>query len=201
MSSADESGHRVRPADGSGLRRVRVVGCSGAGKTTFATALATRIGVPRVELDAVFWDAGWVQRDPDQARELLAAFLAGPGRDGWVADGNWNHLLRGALDGAEQVVWLDLPRRVVVWRVLRRTVWRGVTRRELWHGNRERLTNLLRCDPEQNIVRWAWTAYPGYRRKYTALIATGAPVVRLTTARAARHWLAGASGVRPNGSR
>lgn len=171
-------------------RRVRVVGNSGSGKTTFAAALATRLGVPRLELDEVFWDAGWVLRDADEAHRLLAGFLAGRGRDGWVVDGNWNDRLAGALDSADAVVWLDMPRHVVMSRVLRRTVWRGLTRRELWHGNRERLTSLLRRDPEENIVLWAWTEHHAYRERYAALTASGAPVTRLRSARDVRRWLA-----------
>ena len=53
-------------------RRVRVVGNSGSGKTTFGRALAQRLGVPHVELDAVLWDAGWQWRDLDEARALVA---------------------------------------------------------------------------------------------------------------------------------
>lgn len=170
-------------------RRVRVVGNSGAGKTTYAHALARRLGLPQLELDAVFWDAGWVLRDRDEALALVADFLRGPGRDGWVADGNWNDALAGALDAADTVVWLDFSRRVVMGRVLRRTVGRALLRRELWHGNRERLGRLLDRDPEENIVLWSWTEHEAYRTRYSALAAAGAPVVRLRGPRAARRWL------------
>jgi adenylate kinase family enzyme len=42
------------------MRRVSVVGNSGSGKTTFAAELAWRMGVPCLELDAVFHQPGWV---------------------------------------------------------------------------------------------------------------------------------------------
>jgi len=171
--------------------RVRVVGNSGAGKTTFARALAGRLGVPHLELDAVFWDAGWTKRDVDEARALIATFLAQPeARKGWVADGNWTSVLGGALDGVETYVWLDYPRRVVMPRVVRRTVRRGVTRTELWHGNREDLRSLLSRDPHQNIVLWAWTAHRPARERYGAL-AQSEHVIRLRSPREARRWLDG----------
>ena len=44
-------------------------------------------------------------------------------------------------------------------RVVRRTLWRGLLRTELWHGNREDLRNLLRRDPDQNVVLWSWTSH------------------------------------------
>ncbi|GAB2473619.1 toxin [Xylanimonas ulmi] len=170
-------------------RRVRVVGNSGSGKTTLARALARRLDVPHLELDAVFWDAGWTHRDLGEAHGRLAAFLAGPGAAGWVVDGNWSTALNGALDDVEVMLWLDYPRRVVMPRVLWRTVLRGVTRRELWHGNRERLANLVRRDPEENIVRWAWTQHDAYRERYTALSGADPRVVRLRSPREARDWL------------
>jgi len=173
----------------SGILRVRVVGNSGAGKTTFARRVAARLGVAYRELDDVFWDEGWTQRAPDDGQEILREFLAGPGRDGWVVDGNWNSRIGDVLAGADAVVWLDYPRRVVMPRVVWRTVARGITRRELWHGNRERLGNLLRRDPQENIVAWAWTQHDAYREQYAALARSDPRVIRVTSPRAARRWL------------
>lgn len=170
-------------------RRLRVVGNSGSGKTTFAIALASRLGLPHLELDEVFWDANWTLRDVAEARTTLAAFLAGAGRDGWVMDGNWNSRLNGMLDGADRIVWLDYPRRVIMPRILRRTIGRGITGRPLWHGNTENLRNLLRRDPERNIVLWSWTQHDAYRERYRQWTASGAPVLRLESPRAARQWL------------
>lgn len=167
-----------------------MVGNSGAGKTTFARRLAEHLGVPHLELDAVFWGPGWQLRDAAEARAAVRAFLE-ESPDGWVADGNWNTRLDGLLDDADAVVWLDFPRRVVLPRVVRRTVVRGVTRRALWNGNRERLSALLARDPERNIVRWSWTQHAAYRERYAGLARAGAPVVRLGSPRDARRWLAG----------
>ena len=36
-----------------------VIGCSGAGKTTFGRALAARLSAEFVELDAIFHQRGW----------------------------------------------------------------------------------------------------------------------------------------------
>lgn len=41
--------------------------------------------------------------------------------------------------------------------VLVRTLRRGLTGVELWNGNRETLRNLLRRDPQHNILLWSWT--------------------------------------------
>jgi adenylate kinase family enzyme len=171
-------------------RRIRVVGTSGSGKTTFARAVARRLGVPYRELDEVFWGPGWQMKEPEEGRALLRDFLAASD-DGWVLDGNWNGARDGLGDDADVVLWLDYPRRVVMSRVVRRTLGRALLRRRLWHGNRERLGTLLRRDPEENIVVWAWTSHAANRERYTREAALGAvPVVRLRSPRAARRWLA-----------
>lgn len=181
-------------------RRVRVVGNSGAGKTTFARALAHRLGVPHRELDEVFWDAGWVKKDGDVARAILREFLDGsPG--GWVVDGNWTQMRAGLAEDVDVLVWLDYPRWVVMPRVVRRTLARGLLRRELWHGNREDLRSLARREPEDNIVLWAWTNHDVYREQYRREAASGeVPVVRLRHPREARRWLAALPPVRPASS-
>ena len=166
-------------------RRVRVVGTSGSGKTTFARRLARALDAPHVELDEVFWGPGWVKREVAEALADLRARTAGPA---WVVDGNWDSRIGDLLDGADAVVWLDHPRRVVTSRVVRRTLWRGLTRQELWHGNRERLAQLWNRDPEENVVLWSWTSYPRVVARYAAR--AGDPrMVRLRGPRQAEAWL------------
>lgn len=173
------------------LRRLRVVGNTGSGKTTLARAAAARLGVGHLELDAVFWAEEWTKRDLAEAHAIVREFLASPeARDGWVTDGNWNSHRHGLLDDADALVWLDYPRRVVMRRVVVRTLRRGLLREELWHGNRERLRNLLRRDPDENVVLWSWTQHARYRAQYGALHdAGGVAMIRLRHPRETQRWL------------
>ena len=43
----------------SSMKRIMVVGTSGSGKTTLADTLSERLGLPRIELDALFWEENW----------------------------------------------------------------------------------------------------------------------------------------------
>ncbi|WP_431802861.1 hypothetical protein [Microbacterium sp. bgisy203] len=67
-------------APGDAPRRIRIVGTSGSGKSRLAERVAARTGLPRLDLDAVFWDRDWTQRDVDEARSLIRAFVACAGR-------------------------------------------------------------------------------------------------------------------------
>jgi adenylate kinase family enzyme len=145
------------------MQRVSLVGVSGAGKTTVGRKLAASLGVPFVELDAIFHQPDWVELPRDDFREQVGAALSAPG---WVVDGNYSAVRDLVWDRADTVVWLDLPRRLVMRRVILRTLRRAVTREALWNGNREPLTNFYRLDPEENIIRWAWVKYAGYVERY-----------------------------------
>jgi adenylate kinase family enzyme len=115
--------------------KIAVIGTSGSGKTTVARELARRLGLPHVELDALFHGPGWAETPADEFRRRVAAATDG---SGWVVDGNYDSKLGDlVLARADTVVWLDVPLRVALSRVTRRTIGRIRTGEELWNGNRE----------------------------------------------------------------
>ena len=96
-------------------RRVHVTGNAGAGKTTFATLLGRELGLPVFSLDSVVWQPGWRKTPPDERERLETLLIQRPA---WVIEG----VSQRVRDAADFVVFLDLPRRVCLWRVLRRYV-------------------------------------------------------------------------------
>ncbi|MEV5751328.1 hypothetical protein AB0L00_26195 [Actinoallomurus sp. NPDC052308] len=166
------------------MNRVLIAGISGAGKTTLARKLSERYGLPRYELDALHHGPGWVPRPEFESD--VKEFSA---QDRWVTEDQYHRALGDLLwDRADTVIWLDLPRRTVMWRVIRRSVIRAVDRRPLWNGNKESVRNWFEAD---HPIRWAWSQFDG-RRAATAERATRHPdvtVIHLHTPRQARHWL------------
>jgi len=124
------------------VQRVAIVAtASGCGKTTVGRSLAAILGVPFVELDAIHWQAGWRELDADDLRRRVAPLVA---RDAWVIDGSYRGKLGDlVLEAADTVVWLDLPRRVWLPRLVVRTLRRVILREVLWNGNRESFWNAL----------------------------------------------------------
>lgn len=147
------------------MRRISVVGNSGAGKSTLAGTLAARLGAVHVELDAIFHQAGWRPLETGEFRRRVAEVVTG---ERWVVDGNYSKVRDLVWDRADTVVWLDLPRGTVMRQLVARTAARGLLRRTLWNGNRERLSNFFRLDPEESVLAWAWTRHAVYRSTYEA---------------------------------
>lgn len=147
------------------MNRISVVGSSGSGKTTVALAIAESLACPHLELDSVFHQPDWTPLPDEEFRDVARDFVE---HDRWVVDGNYTS--HGVLDlvwnRADTVIWLDMPKRVVMQRVTRRTIRRAVRREELWNGNREPMSNFTKWAPEDNIIRWAWTRYDHTREKY-----------------------------------
>jgi adenylate kinase family enzyme len=170
----------------SGTTKVAVIGSTCAGKTTFSRALAQRLEVAHVELDALFWKPGWQESGADEFRERVVAALEP--LDGWVVDGNYRTKLGDyVVSRADLIVWLDLPLRTTVWRVVRRTLRRLRTRESLWGTNVETLRgSFFRRD---SLIWWALRKHRDWRLRVPGLVSQY-PHVRLRSAAEVDDFLA-----------
>jgi adenylate kinase family enzyme len=133
------------------VERVLIIGSGGCGKTTLARTVAERLGLPLIHLDARYWRPGWVPTPKHEWRRVVEGLLAQPR---WVMDGNYGGTLDLRLAACDSVIFLDLPTRVCMWRILKRSVlYRGRSRPDVAPGCPERLT--------WEFVRWVWT----YRKR------------------------------------
>jgi adenylate kinase family enzyme len=168
-------------------RRVLVAGTSGSGKSTLAGRIAAVSGAPYTEIDALYHGPNWTPRDSFVADvEALAA------QQSWVTEWQYGTVRPLLLGRADLLVWLDLPRAVVMWRVVRRTAQRRLARTALWNGNYEPPLATFFTDRD-HIVRWAWRTHHEHAGKVAAAGATRADltVVRLTRQHEVDRWLAG----------
>jgi len=174
-------------------RRISVVGCSGAGKTTLSRRLAAQLGYRHIELDALYHQPDWQTLPTEQFQSQVAEAIRG---DGWVVEGNYSAARPLVLEHADMVIWLDVPRPTVMRQVLWRTLRRLFSRQVLWNGNRERWANLFSLKPEQSILVWSWTRHAKYRHRYGEEM-RNAPAhrqyLRLDSRQAVERFLAGLS--------
>jgi adenylate kinase family enzyme len=117
-----------------------------------------------VHLDPLFWREGWTPAPAGEAERALVEAIAG---ERWILDGNFLDPGDERFSRADTVVFLDLPRRTC----LRRVLWRLVrdrrrSRPDLPAGSREGF------DPE--LLRWIWR-YPRVDRPRVVELLAGLP--------------------------
>jgi adenylate kinase family enzyme len=93
---------------------------------------------------------------------------------------------------ADLLISLDLPRRLVMRRVVRRTLSRRLRHVELWNGNVEPPLRTILSDRD-HIIRWAWRTHNDHAPRVTECAERHPtlPVVRLRTPGQIKKWLAG----------
>jgi adenylate kinase family enzyme len=136
------------------MERVLVLGSGGAGKSTFAAQLGRHLQLPVVHLDREFWLPGWVKPEAEAWERRVQELCQRPY---WVMDGDYRRTLEPRLAACDTIIFLDLPARLC----LRRVLWRslrdfGRTRFDMSDGCRERL-------PRPYFLR-SIVGYPQQRR-------------------------------------
>jgi len=168
-------------------RRVLVAGTSGSGKTTLARRIAAELALPHTELDALHHGPAWTPR-PEFADDVARLV----DRPDWVTEWQYAAVRELLLDAADCLVWLDLPRALVIRRVVCRTLRRRLRHEVLWNGNVEPPLRTFLIDPD-HIVRWAWRTHgrTAERIADARRRRPGLPVVRLTGTDAVAAWVRG----------
>ena len=164
------------------MRKILVIGSGGAGKSTFSRRLGERLGLEVIHLDTAFWNPGWVATPKDEWARKVEELIA---RESWVMDGNFSGTLDVRIAACDTVIFLDLPRTVCLWRVLKRAVmYRNARRPDMAEGCREKF--------DLEFLLWVWNYPKRSRPKVLALLGRHAgdkKIVRLRSSAEAERFL------------
>ncbi len=168
MVVSTEARYRGKPLG----HRIHVTGNSCSGKSTLANQLAAALKIPRVEMDALNWLPGWISladTNPVELEHLLAEATNG---DAWVVSGSYmGFSLKVFWQRVETVVWLDLPARLLVWRVVTRTWRRRRSKDLLWGTNHEQFWPLFKAwNRGDSLIWWIVTQQRRKRQRMNALM-------------------------------
>lgn len=88
------------------MKKVLVIGCPGAGKSTFAGKLRDLTGLPLIYLDRIWHKA---DRTTVTREEFDAALEQAMSGEEWIIDGNYIRTLEMRLQNCDTVFFLDYP--------------------------------------------------------------------------------------------
>lgn len=120
------------------MNQIMIIGVSaGVGKSTFARRLGKLTGTEVTHLDRLYWKPGWVEAP---AEEFSAAQREIVERDQWIIEGNYTSTIDIREPNADTVIYLELPLRVCLYRVVKRRIrYHGRTREDLTEGCPEKI--------------------------------------------------------------
>ena len=127
-------------------KRIILLGNGGSGKSTLAKELGPYLGIEVVHLDVHFWSSGWIQPNKDDWDKELRKIMQ---KESYIMDGNYFRTIAERLTLADTVVFLDVPRFVSIFRIIkRRIMYRNVSRPDMAEGCNEQL--------DLEFVKWVW---------------------------------------------
>jgi adenylate kinase family enzyme len=128
------------------IQNIMIVGCGGSGKSTLAKMLSERMGLPVIHMDHLYWESGWRKREQDEINKLVAKAIAD---DGWIFEGNNSQSFFLRVPSTDLIIWLDFPRYLCIWRVLKRLLqFYGRQRPDLPQGCYDRVS--------WEFLKWVW---------------------------------------------
>ncbi|MCA0970240.1 DNA topology modulation protein [Halobacillus litoralis] len=133
------------------MKRIAVIGPAGSGKSTLSRELSEKTGIAVYHLDSLHWRPGWEAVSKEEQRSIQNGIIS---QNSWIIDGNYGGTLDVRLTAADTIVFMDVPRRVCLYRIIKRYVqYRNRTRPDMAEGCPERISFQL--------LKWVWQ----YRKK------------------------------------
>lgn len=114
------------------MKRIIVIGCGGAGKSTFSRKLSDKLDIPVYHLDKLFWNKGWVETPQEKFDSYIKEIL---NKDKWIMDGNYLRTLDLRAENADTIIFIDMPTYLCLYRIMkRRLIYIGRSRPDITVG-------------------------------------------------------------------
>ena len=120
------------------MKRIMVIGCGGAGKTTFSIKLHQATGIDLIHLDKYYWQPNWVKTDKDDWEQKVQQLSK---KEKWIIDGNYGGTMEIRFNSADIIIFMDRSKWLCLYRVLKRIISDyGKTRKDMGTGCKEKFS-------------------------------------------------------------
>lgn len=148
------------------MQKILILGCCGAGKSTFARKLHAKTGLEIIHLDQHYWNANWQETESVVWEKRVQKLVDRPT---WIMDGNYGSTLDMRIEKADTIIYLDCPTYLCLWRILKRTWdYYGTERPDMPAGCKERFD----FEFFHYVAVFNWVRRPSLLRKLAAINAT-----------------------------
>jgi adenylate kinase family enzyme len=113
------------------VKRVLIIGGSGAGKTTLARRIAVISDLPVTHVDRHRMPVGNLESAKVQVDRILESVA---NQEYWIIDGLWWRNIDVQLQRADTVIWIDIPAAFRLYRCFRRSLEGGLPGPDLADG-------------------------------------------------------------------
>ena len=129
--------------------KIRIIGCSGSGKTYLAKKLSQKYSVPYFDLDDIQWDNSQnsygVKMPLEKRNQMLNNILQRPD---WIIEGVYYAWVQKSFEDADMIYVLDMPKHLYKFRIIKRFIKRKIG---LEKGKKETLKSVY------NLLKWTDT--------------------------------------------
>ncbi len=99
------------------MKKVIIIGAPGTGKSTLAGILHDITKLPVIYLDLLYWKPVWRRISKAAWIALQQELVQG---EEWIIDGSYQSTVDIRLQAADTIIFLDMPRYLYIWRVIKR---------------------------------------------------------------------------------
>lgn len=126
--------------------KITIIGYSGSGKSTLAENLARSYSIPKLHMDTLQFQPGWIDSDRDWMEKEMKQFLSD--HKDWVIDGNYSWCFyERRMAEADKIIFLNFSRWNCLYRAFKRYLkYRHKTRESMAPGCPEKF--------DWEFIRW-----------------------------------------------
>ena len=117
------------------LKKILVIGCCGAGKSTFSKKLQSILKLELIHLDQHYHKPNWEEPKKVEWEKIVDTLIQKPS---WIMDGNYSETIDVRIKSSDTIIYLDYPILKCFWRVIKRVFkYNGIQRSDMANGCKE----------------------------------------------------------------
>ena len=117
------------------MQKILVIGCCGAGKSTFSKKLHSLLNLELIHLDQYYHKPNWEDPKKVEWKRKVNNLVQKPS---WIMDGNYSETMDVRIKSADTILYLDYPILKCFWRVIKRVFkYNGIQRSDMANGCKE----------------------------------------------------------------